>query len=69
MRPRPIARAVANPEVLWPQASAELRSAWTSGGTRPHTNKRKDEWGPSACIACAWALRQSPVFQEELWAT
>ena len=31
---------IANPELLWPQAVAELRSAWTGEGARPHTNAR-----------------------------
>jgi hypothetical protein len=28
----------ADPELLWPQAATELRSAWTGEGARPHTN-------------------------------
>jgi hypothetical protein len=32
------ANRTANPELLWPQASAELCSAWTGEGARPHTS-------------------------------
>ena len=31
------ASCVANPELMWPPAAAELRSAWTGEGARPHT--------------------------------
>jgi hypothetical protein len=30
--------AVVNPELLWPPKTAELRSAWTGEGARPHTS-------------------------------
>jgi hypothetical protein len=38
MKGRP-SGAIANPELLWPQAAAELRSAWTGEGARPHTSR------------------------------
>ncbi len=31
-------QAANGPELLWPQATAELRSAWTGEGARPHTS-------------------------------
>src|SRR5258708_2547662 len=31
------AAARANPELPWPPTTAELRSAWTGEGARPHT--------------------------------
>jgi hypothetical protein len=30
---------IAHLEMLWPRAAAELRSAWTGEGARPHTSK------------------------------
>src|ERR1019366_2722027 len=32
-------KSIANPELLWPRAAAELRSAWTGEGARPHTSR------------------------------
>src|ERR1039458_4259614 len=40
----PLTEDGANPKVLRPRAAAELRSAWTGEGARPHTSK--SEWLP-----------------------
>jgi hypothetical protein len=35
---------MANPELLWPQAAAELRSAWTAEGGRPYASEAEQRW-------------------------
>jgi MFS family permease len=40
----PLTEDGANPKLLRPRAAAELRSAWTGEGARPHTSK--SEWLP-----------------------
>jgi MFS family permease len=50
----------AYPELLRPQASAELRSAWTGEGARPHTSK--SEWLPKLPLGFYYVLAVVTMF-------
>ena len=59
-RRRPSADAGAYPELPRPLAAAELRSAWTGEGARPHTSK--SEWLPKLPLGFYYVLAVVTLF-------
>jgi MFS family permease len=57
---KPRVAAKANPELRQPQATAELRSAWTGEGARPHTDKSK--WLPKLPLGFYYVLAVVALF-------